>query len=506
MDNRQPITLDSAVTHRFLTFRIDADFYALPAEEVSEVLRVPAVARVPQAPKSLLGIGNLRGVALPVASLRSLLGYTEAGERTGARAIVLHGATPVALAVDAVEELVSIAADQMEYADTSGRARPGERLKGVFRFHDNRDIAKVLDIQPLLAAAFVARARTARTYAAANGAHKPDGQIGELKASRLITFDADGQEYALPIEQVREIVPVPEGVTSVSTGDAVARGVMVYRDRLLPLFSLRALLGLPMAEARQTDQKVVVAMVGTMLVGLLIDRMRAIILADHALIEPIPQALAARIGGESRIKSIYRAESGQRLVSILNPQTIFREEVMQRLDTQRLLDSGSSEPATAAKEESFLIFRLGDDEYGLPIAVVDEVMQVCAKITRVPKTPKFLEGVINLRGEVLPVIDQRRRFDMPALTDGARRRIIVVRTARHRAGIIVDGVSEILRSPTDAVEPAPDLTGETTRLVSGIINLEAAGRIILVLDPSELLTRAELGLLDAFAKTRPTTP
>lgn len=506
MDNPQPIAVDSRATHRFLTFRIDADFYALPAEEVSEVLRVPAVARVPQAPKSLLGIGNLRGVALPVASLRSLLGYAEAGERNAARAIVLRGVTLVALAVDAVEELVSISDDQLEDADTSAVARPGERLKGVFRFHDNRDIAKVLDIQPLLAAAFVARARTVRAYSAADGIQKPGAQTAELTASKLITFDADGQEYALPIEQVREIVPVPEGVTMVSSGDAVARGVMVYRDRLLPLFSLRALLGLPKAETRQTDEKVVVAMIGAMLVGLLIDRMRAIILADHAMVEPIPPALAARIGGESRIKAIYRTEGGRRLVSILDSQTLFREEVMQRLDTQRALDSAPSEQATAVKEESFLIFRLGDDEYGLPIAVVDEVMQVSAKITRVPKTPKFLEGVINLRGEVLPVIDQRRRFDMPALTDGARRRIIVVRTARHRAGIIVDGVSEILRSATDAIEPAPDLTGETTRLVSGIINLEAAGRIILVLDPAELLTRAEVGLLDAFAKTRPNTP
>ncbi|TCK19777.1 CheW protein [Ancylobacter aquaticus] len=506
MDNQQPIAVDGTVTHRFLTFRIDADFYALPAEDVSEVLRVPAVARVPQAPKSLLGIGNLRGVALPVASVRSLLGYTEAGERAGARAIVLHGATPVALAVDAVEELVSIAANQLEDADASGLARPGERLKGVFRFHDKRDIAKVLDIQPLLAAAFVARARTARAYSVADGTQKSDAQAAALTTSKLITFDVDGQEYALPIEQVREIVAVPEGVTSVSTGDAVARGVMGYRDRLLPLFSLRALLGLPAAQERQIDEKVVVAMVGTMLVGLLIDRMRAIILADHALIEPIPPALAARIGGESRIKAIYRAEGGHRLVSILDPQALFREEVMKRLDTQRALDSAPSDEKVAAKDDSFLIFRLGDDEYGLPIAVVDEVMQVSAKITRVPKTPKFLEGVINLRGEVLPVIDQRRRFDMPALSDGVRRRIIVVRTARHRAGIIVDGVSEILRSPTDAIEPAPDLTGETTRLVSGIINLEAAGRIILVLDPAELLTRAELGLLDAFAKTGPTTP
>ena len=64
--------------------------------------------------------------------------------------------------------------------------------------------------------------------------------------------------------------------------------------------------------------------------------------------------------------------------------------------------------------------------------------------------------------------------------------------------MIVDSVSEVLASPADAIEPAPALTGDTGRLVDGVLNLEATGRIILLLDPDELLTRAERGLLDAF--------
>jgi purine-binding chemotaxis protein CheW len=74
----------------------------------------------------------------------------------------------------------------------------------------------------------------------------------------------------------------------------------------------------------------------------------------------------------------------------------------------------------------------------------------------------------------------------------------VVRTERHRAGLIVDSVADVLRIPADSVEPAPDLTEETARLVQGVINLEQSDRIVLVLDPKELLTRAEQGVLDAF--------
>jgi len=96
------------------------------------------------------------------------------------------------------------------------------------------------------------------------------------------------------------------------------------------------------------------------------------------------------------------------------------------------------------------------------------------------------------------VIDQRRRFDMPKAEDPKGRRLLVVRTDRNRAGLIVDGVSDVLRISPDSIAPAPDLTSDIAKLVRGVINLEQSSRIVLVLDSSELLTRAERGLLDKF--------
>lgn len=501
---------EGAGHRRFLTFRIAADFYALPADEVAEVVRVPAVTRVPHAPPSLMGIGNLRGSPIPVASLRALLGYEDAEDASRAHAIVLSGPAPVALTVDFVDTLVGIGADELKDAHTSGLARPGERLKGVFRFHDDRDIAKVLDIQQRLAEVFVPRARAPRATTPTVAFALPSADSLRTDRLRLISFEVADQEYALPIDAVREIVPIPAMLMKVSQRESQSLGVMAYREGLLSLFSLRGLLGMP--DGMRGNEKVVVTMVGQIPVGIVVDRMRAIIPAERTRVEPIPAVLAARIGGESRVKAIYRGEAGH-LVSILEPETLFREEVMQRLDLQsrdprRDLGSDAAHTRRALVEEvQFLVFRLGEDEYGLPIDAIDEVTRLPEKITRVPKTPKFLEGVVNLRGEVLPVIDQRRRFDLPAIEDGTRRRIVVVRTKQHRAGVIVDSVTDILTSSSDAIDPAPDLTGEATRLVSGILNLEAAGRIVLLLDPAELLTRAERGLLDSFAaKTRQIAP
>jgi len=484
---------------RFLTFRMGERLYALPAEEVVEVIRIPQVARLPQAPKGLMGLANLRGSVLPVASLRGLLGEgTESG--SASRAVVLDGASPVALAVDSVEALVSVEAERVETKPAEIAAEPGERLRGVFQTAGGGPVARVLDAAGLLETAFARTARTDRQAAPATAAGRLAVETAEVAqaAEKLVTFDVAGQEFALPLEAVQEVVIAPETVAAVPRAEAVVLGVAAYRDTLLPLLSLRTLLGFPPAAGTDGREKVLVTAVGGVLVGLVADRMRAIVPADPACLEPTPPMLAARTGGESRIKAIYRADGGRRLISILSPDQLFREDVMLRLGADARTAQAPAGEGAQGRQLQVLVFRLGEEEFGLPIEVVDEVARAPEKVTRVPKTPKFLEGVVNLRGEVLPVVDQRRRFDMPPLEAAEGRRLVVVRTERHRAGLIVDSVSEVLRAAEDAIEPAPHLAGEVTRLVQGVVNLEGAGRMILLLDPAELLTRAERGLLDAF--------
>jgi len=250
------------------------------------------------------------------------------------------------------------------------------------------------------------------------------------------------------------------------------------------VLSLRALLGFPPQRADGCCKIIVTAVAG-LAVGLAVDRVRAVLHAEPSHIEPAPALLAARAGGESRITAIYRG--AQRLVSILAPEKLFAEDVMHRIGL-----ATAALPATpAAAAARYLIFRLGAEEYGLPIAAVHEVAAVPAALTRLPKTPGFLAGVVNLRGEVLPVIDQRRRFGLPQFTGNARRRRLIV---LRGAGMIVDAVSEVLSAPTDAISPAPALAGEATSLVEAVLNLD--GRMILLLNPDELLTRTEQKLLE----------
>jgi purine-binding chemotaxis protein CheW len=485
-------------TLRFLTFRIDQRLYALPAEVISEVIRIPSVARVPRSPAALLGLASHRGSVIPLASLRGLLGVAEVGAFSTSRAIVIGEGAPVAIAVDSVDALVAIPAGSVETRQSELAAESGERLKGTFR--SDALVAKVLDIQGLLDQAFVRRPKPQRQMQ--THATPTNGEVSEkLDVEMLVTFDVADQEYALELADVREIVSRPASVTTVARAEALVVGMMAFRDQLLPLLSLRGLLGFANPTAISGREKIVVANVGGALVGLIADRARAILPAERDRIDPIPSLLAARTGGEAKIKAIYRGEAGRRLISILATEQLFREDVMQRVTAahRSATPHASKAGPAAGRELKFLVFRLAGDEFGLPIEAVDEVMRVPDQVTRVPKTPEFLEGVVNLRGDVLPIVDQRRRFEMPKLEETIKRRLVVVRTGAHRAGLIVDSVSEVLSSSTDAIKAPPSLTDETARLIRGVINLESQDRIIVVLDPSELLTPSERGALDAFA-------
>jgi purine-binding chemotaxis protein CheW len=145
-----------------------------------------------------------------------------------------------------------------------------------------------------------------------------------------------------------------------------------------------------------------------------------------------------------------------------------------------------------------VIFRLGAEEFGVPIMSVQEIVRVPETLTRVPRTPAFVEGVINLRGTVLPVIDQRSRLGLPLIERNDRQRIMVYLLGGLRTGFIVDSVAEVLRIPRTCIVAAPMVSDGQGELIRRIANLEQAHRMVMLIDPSHLLQGGELQTMRQF--------
>jgi purine-binding chemotaxis protein CheW len=133
-------------------------------------------------------------------------------------------------------------------------------------------------------------------------------------------------------------------------------------------------------------------------------------------------------------------------------------------------------------------FHVGGEEFCLDILRVQEIIRIQA-LTRVPNSPDFVEGVINLRGKVIPVIALRKRFGLEELAHDKQTRIVVSETKGAVLGFIVDSVSEVLRIPADTVEPPPRLGKAEREYVSGVGKLD--NRLLILLDVDRMLSDSE---------------
>jgi purine-binding chemotaxis protein CheW len=148
-------------------------------------------------------------------------------------------------------------------------------------------------------------------------------------------------------------------------------------------------------------------------------------------------------------------------------------------------------------ELQLVVFQLGVELYGVEIACVHEIVRM-QSITRVPRAPAFVEGVINLRGKVIPVIDLRHRFHLPAAAHTRASRIVVVEIGDQVVGLVVDGVSEVLRVNTTLIEPpSPVVAGIDSEYLQGIARLPE--RLVVLLDLDRVLAREERRALEVPA-------
>jgi purine-binding chemotaxis protein CheW len=141
-------------------------------------------------------------------------------------------------------------------------------------------------------------------------------------------------------------------------------------------------------------------------------------------------------------------------------------------------------------------FRVGNEEFGLDILKVQEIIRL-RDLTRVPNMPDFVDGVINLRGQVIPVIGLRRRFGMEPSDIDKRTRIVVAEINGAILGFVVDEVSEVLRVSGDTVEPPPRLGRVEREYVQGIAKLE--GRLLILIDLSLLISSSDQAQLAQMA-------
>jgi purine-binding chemotaxis protein CheW len=156
------------------------------------------------------------------------------------------------------------------------------------------------------------------------------------------------------------------------------------------------------------------------------------------------------------------------------------------------------------KEIQIVGFRIGRETFGLPISMVREIVRV-PEITSVPNAPDYIEGVINLRGRIIPVVDLRKRFREKVIETTKRNRIVVVELENRSIGLIVNSASEVLKIlPSDIEAPNTLFQEGELNYITGVGKFR--GRLVMLLDMSKILKRGELRRLEDAADSVAAVP
>ena len=430
---------DQSIT-QLVTFKLGQEEFTFPMDRVREILRVARPSEVPGTPKHVLGVLTVRGNILPVIDLRVMLGLNNLESEVVAEAMDLS--TRFKAWLTAAHDTVRSAAGKR---DASGAEAVRKWIAEC-----NTSSEALMGI--------LSQMRTAND---------------KLLRSVSQTQSLAGGDPVEAQEQFQQEV------------DASAKQVI----KLLEKFQNSV------KENIREDQRLIVVQAHGSLLALLVDKVREVLNMPKRQIDPTPQNLSENRNVE--LSGIAKLENGKRLILLLDAYHLIKDQELQKLGAVQS-DSVSNEAqkhqvgnkTASLGEQQFVTFLLGDGEYGIPIAKIQEIDR-SSKMTRVPRAADYVDGITNLRGEVVPVINARKRFNLPPKEACERTRVIIMELGGVKTGLLVDSVREVLNlaSKDIAAPPASLSTTIDRQYISGIGKVDGDKRMIVLLDVEKIIER-----------------
>jgi purine-binding chemotaxis protein CheW len=292
---------------------------------------------------------------------------------------------------------------------------------------------------------------------------------------------------------VEEIIELPP-VTKVPDAPPYVMGVICLRDQVLPLLDFIQLLRVEDSTDGRQREMVILLNFGEAKLGIAVDGIQEIIRLRPEEVLPPPQTLSEN--ETSKFEGVVVRPD--RMVSIIKVLNIIRGDDQQKIAAMgtSLLSHKAEEVQVVSNDLPLVVFRLGAEAFGLRLHEVREIIMV-GMITPVPRAPSFIEGVLNLRGEVMPVIDLRDRFGLDRQSATNLSRIVITPIQGVFTGLVVDAVDEVKTVDQRKLEDPPRVaSGGANTYIQKVARTEAG--MIFILDLQHLLTDVEGQQLESF--------
>jgi purine-binding chemotaxis protein CheW len=482
---------------QLVTFTLDGVEFGFDIDRVKEITPRTDICPVPGSPSFILGVINLRGMIIPVIDARQRfhLPPTEPTAKTRIMVLDLAGEA-TGIQVDAVSEVVHledftlretpplVAGIQAEYL--AGIVTVGNRLITLIHLHKLLDSSEFAEREALQADVAMGTGLALGMEGAGGG---EEGRVDERP---FVTFALGRESFGIALQMVEEIIELPP-VTKVPDAPDYVLGVICLRDQVLPLVDLTQILSVDGADAERKAEMVVLVTFGSASIGVVVDSIQEILRVTDDQILPAPQTLSPT--ETEHLEGVVLQDD--RMVALINVLKIITGDDQEKIAA---LGHGLGLKDVRAQEvvekQDLVVFRLGAERYAMKLEEVREVIMV-GQITPVPRAPGFVEGVLNLRGEVMPVVDLRSRFGLERAERTRLTRILICPIAGIYTGLVVDAVEEVRPVETRLFEEPPRLTAAAAnRYIEKVTRTESG--MIFLLQVHELLNDAEKGQLSSL--------
>ena len=484
---------------QLVTFTLDGVEFGLDIDRVQEITHRTDVTPVPGSPSFILGVINLRGLIIPVIDSRVRFHLAPMETTPKTRIIVLRLASgPTGLQVDSVAEVVKLEDHTLRETPPLVAGIRAEYLAGMVTVGTR--LITLIHLEKLLDSAELSRREQLEELgmAGALGAGEELGEELEEDGNPYVTFRLGEESFGIALHQVEEIVGLPP-VTKVPDAPDYVLGVICLRDQVLPLVDLAEILSIEQGGMERQRDMVVLLSFGAAKIGVVVDDIQEILRVEDEQILPPPQTLSEV--EREHLDGILLLPG--RMVSLINVLKIITGDDQEKIAAmgQGLGLAGVRDQETIPTME-LVVFRLGPENYGLRLHEVREIIMV-GQITPVPRSPQFVDGVINLRGEVMPVVDLRTRFGLERVEATSISRIIITAIGGVFTGLVVDAVEEVRPVELQRFGPPPAVTAVgANRYIEKVARMDQG--MIFLLQIQQLLTDAETHLLQGLHGHRAT--
>lgn len=478
----------------FASFGLGNSELALSVSSLQEVVNYPdKITAVPLAPNYLVGLFHLRGVVIPIVDIAKFLNVPNDPEAPNRKvAIVLCDQVRVGLLFDSTSEIINVFEKDISQVNPSADERRSV-VKSVLKLDSGNRLVDVIDPGSLLKLGNLPELLAKKQNTA------PETEKRNLKRGQCITFLCGSMEFALKIGSIREIIKVPEIRRTVLSMD-FCMGVVNLRGTIIPIIDFRQFLKVDSSQKPDAEaQRIIILKLQKIQVGFLVDSVNSINTYFEDEVLPLPLFEQERI---EMMDGVLPHKEGAGAI-ILKEQNILTDaEILRITQGHTTLYGGEASHIENAKKamqrQSYLSFRL---EYLLSarLNTVDEIAVVNETLACPPGFPKYVIGVLTMRGELVTVIDLRGFYGLSPAKEYMNSRMLIIKGEKNKFGLVVDAIESIdtidesqkMKIPMVLARDVTEALHGHMKEVVETTDIEGKKKTFMILEMPELLKNLE---------------